>query len=152
MLLIHCPHCGDRNEVEFHCGGESHIVERAIAVIAIEGVPAEIVDDVQIRKAVAIVVAPYRAQAQSQLADPGLFGDIGEGTIPVVVVELIGQTVSRIESGRNIRPRVQISPDIEIEKAVIVVIGPGSDCRTAILGDPRLLSDLSERSVSVVMK
>ncbi|MGI9425110.1 MAG: sarcosine oxidase subunit delta [Hyphomicrobiaceae bacterium] len=25
MLLIHCPHCGDRPELEFHCGGEAHI-------------------------------------------------------------------------------------------------------------------------------
>lgn len=25
MLLIHCPHCGPRDEVEFACGGESHI-------------------------------------------------------------------------------------------------------------------------------
>lgn len=26
MLLIDCPHCGPRNETEFVCGGESHIV------------------------------------------------------------------------------------------------------------------------------
>lgn len=26
MLLIECPWCGSRDEVEFHCGGESHIV------------------------------------------------------------------------------------------------------------------------------
>jgi sarcosine oxidase subunit delta len=25
MLLIHCPHCGPRAEVEFRCGGEAHI-------------------------------------------------------------------------------------------------------------------------------
>ena len=25
MLLIKCPYCGDRPEVEFHCGGEAHI-------------------------------------------------------------------------------------------------------------------------------
>jgi sarcosine oxidase subunit delta len=25
MLLIRCPHCGARDEVEFACGGESHI-------------------------------------------------------------------------------------------------------------------------------
>jgi len=25
MLLITCPHCGDRPELEFHCGGEAHI-------------------------------------------------------------------------------------------------------------------------------
>jgi sarcosine oxidase, subunit delta len=25
MLLIRCPHCGPRAEIEFRCGGESHI-------------------------------------------------------------------------------------------------------------------------------
>jgi sarcosine oxidase, subunit delta len=25
MLLIPCPHCGPRSELEFHCGGEAHI-------------------------------------------------------------------------------------------------------------------------------
>ena len=25
MLLINCPHCGERPELEFHCGGEAHI-------------------------------------------------------------------------------------------------------------------------------
>ena len=25
MLLIHCPHCGARDEAEFSCGGEAHI-------------------------------------------------------------------------------------------------------------------------------
>jgi len=25
MLLIRCPYCGERPEVEFHCGGEAHI-------------------------------------------------------------------------------------------------------------------------------
>ena len=26
MLLIECPWCGPREESEFHCGGEAHIV------------------------------------------------------------------------------------------------------------------------------
>lgn len=25
MLLIDCPHCGPRAEIEFRCGGQSHI-------------------------------------------------------------------------------------------------------------------------------
>ncbi|MGH6613357.1 sarcosine oxidase subunit delta [Sphingomonas sp.] len=25
MLLINCPYCGPRSEIEFRCGGESHI-------------------------------------------------------------------------------------------------------------------------------
>ncbi|MFO6448311.1 sarcosine oxidase subunit delta [Erythrobacter sp. NE805] len=25
MLRITCPHCGERSEVEFRCGGQSHI-------------------------------------------------------------------------------------------------------------------------------
>ena len=27
MLLIPCPYCGSRPEVEFHCSGEAHIVK-----------------------------------------------------------------------------------------------------------------------------
>jgi len=26
MLLISCPYCGERDQVEFNCGGEAHIV------------------------------------------------------------------------------------------------------------------------------
>ena len=26
MMLIHCPWCGPREQLEFRCGGESHIV------------------------------------------------------------------------------------------------------------------------------
>ena len=29
MLLIACPHCGERPEVEFRCGGEAHIARPA---------------------------------------------------------------------------------------------------------------------------
>jgi sarcosine oxidase subunit delta len=29
MLLIDCPHCGPRPEIEFRCGGEAHIVRPA---------------------------------------------------------------------------------------------------------------------------
>ena len=25
MLLVTCPHCGPRPEIEFRCGGEAHI-------------------------------------------------------------------------------------------------------------------------------
>ena len=25
MLLVPCPYCGPRAEIEFHCGGEAHI-------------------------------------------------------------------------------------------------------------------------------
>ena len=27
MLLVTCPYCGDRPEIEFNCGGEAHIVK-----------------------------------------------------------------------------------------------------------------------------
>lgn len=31
MLLIPCPWCGERDESEFHCGGQSHIARPANA-------------------------------------------------------------------------------------------------------------------------
>ena len=30
MLLLNCPHCGPRDEVEFNCGGESHVIRPLI--------------------------------------------------------------------------------------------------------------------------
>lgn len=30
MLLLTCPHCGPRDEIEFSCGGETHIVRPAL--------------------------------------------------------------------------------------------------------------------------
>jgi sarcosine oxidase subunit delta len=30
MLLIACPHCGPRPEIEFRCGGEAHIARPAV--------------------------------------------------------------------------------------------------------------------------
>ena len=29
MLLLNCPHCGPRPEIEFRCGGEAHIARPA---------------------------------------------------------------------------------------------------------------------------
>jgi len=31
MLLITCPFCGPRDEIEYRCGGESHIVRPQLA-------------------------------------------------------------------------------------------------------------------------
>ncbi|AXB78820.1 sarcosine oxidase subunit delta [Novosphingobium sp. P6W] len=30
MLLLNCPHCGPRNETEFNCGGESHVIRPSL--------------------------------------------------------------------------------------------------------------------------
>jgi sarcosine oxidase subunit delta len=35
MLLIACPHCGERPEIEFRCGGEAHIA-RAPDPVAVD--------------------------------------------------------------------------------------------------------------------
>ncbi|MCB2055710.1 MAG: sarcosine oxidase subunit delta [Geminicoccaceae bacterium] len=32
MLLIDCPHCGPRAEIEFHCGGQAHVVRPGVEV------------------------------------------------------------------------------------------------------------------------
>jgi sarcosine oxidase subunit delta len=34
MLLITCPYCGDRPELEFRCGGEAHIARPADPSVA----------------------------------------------------------------------------------------------------------------------
>ncbi|MEO1018865.1 MAG: sarcosine oxidase subunit delta [Pseudomonadota bacterium] len=41
MLLIPCPNCGPRAEIEFHCGGEAHIQRPSDPSLAKDDVWAE---------------------------------------------------------------------------------------------------------------
>src|SRR5258708_6790522 len=63
----------------------SHIGERAITIVVVQDAAA-VLRDVQIWKAVAIVICDSDAHAVAAARYAGLFGDVGEGAIAIVAV------------------------------------------------------------------
>ena len=68
------------------------------------------------------------------------------------MVELIGFTVARVESGRNRFARIQVAADIEVQITVVVIIGPGRHSGATVFADARFSGDISKRAIAVVMK
>ncbi len=103
-------------------GGRGDIGERAIAVVVIEdigdagkhlraaellkaggigadlvGGDGDIVDDVDVEKAIAVVIDERRRARPVIVGDTGGFGDLGEGAIAVVAVEPVSVEVGEVD-------------------------------------------------------
>src|SRR2546430_984826 len=115
-------------------------------------IAAEIINYIEIRVTVVVIVGPSRAKTQARVSHTGLLGHVGESSVTVIVVELIALTVARIESGRNRFARIQVPADIEVQITVVVVIGPGRHGGAAVFADTRFGGDISKRAIAVVMK
>src|SRR5271165_4145234 len=127
------------NERRAHAGTISksvalhgYVFERSISVISVQSLPAEIIDHIQIGETVVVVIPPDHTQTQARVGHAGPFRYIGKGSVAVIVVELIRLTVAGVESSRDIFSRIEISPHIEIKESIVVVVGPGCDCRAAV--------------------
>ena len=126
--------------------------ERSIAIIVIEN-GAAIAGHVKIRVAVVVVVSDGDAlPVVSRAADAGLFGDVGKGSVAVVVIQRRAQ---RMRWLINIRGR-RLN-EIQIQQAVLVVVDPAharAHCLQVILfvrlrgvlheSDSRSLADVGE--------
>ena len=67
-----------------------------------------------------------------------LVDDVGEGAVPVVVIELVG--------------RGEIVGDVEIGPAVVVVVPPGGGMALRLAGDAGAVGHVGEGAVAVVVK
>src|SRR5258708_37742603 len=114
---------------------DRHIGERTVPVISIERLPPKVVDDVEVRQAIIVVVAPNHSQAQTLLADARVFGHIREYAVPIVVVELIWFSITRIESCGNALPWIEVPAYVEVEKSIIIVVCPSCGRSAAIFAD-----------------
>ena len=112
------------------------LAEGAVALVVIEEVLAPEVRHVQVRPAVAVVIAPGRALGEGLGVDAGRVGDVLEGAVPTVAEE---------------RGRALFVADEEVEPAVVVVIGPDRGMgATDGAAEARLGGDVGERPVAVV--
>ncbi len=103
-------------------------------VVPVFGIEDQIAADVEIEQPVAVGVEEGRADAPQLAADPGLFGDIGEGAVAVVAVERVPVVVG----------------DEEIAVAVVVVVGSHRRHAEARVADAGRVGDIGEGAVAVV--
>src|ERR1035441_5364227 len=104
--------------------------------------PAAVVENEQIEVAVVIVVHPAGSRAPHLLpfvtspGNPGLLRDVGKRSIAIVVVEMVAGYTG----------------DIDILPAVVVVIAYRLPHIVAIAGDTRLVGDIGESAVMIIVK
>src|SRR5262249_18818899 len=93
-----------------------HVRKRAVAVVVVEHVLA-IVGDEEIEVTVVVVVADTDALSPSMANETGFLRDVGEGTVTIIFVEVVGGLFAFGEVGQP--PTVD---DEDVEPAVVVVI------------------------------
>src|SRR5882762_7546185 len=95
------------------------IRERAVAIVVVQNI-FSVVSDVQIFEAVVVVIADAHPLAPAGVCQPGLFGDIGESAVVIVVVE-----VARRRSGSWQGFQFRAVHDENIRPTIVVVIKNG---------------------------
>ena len=97
-----------------HASLLGHVGKRAVAVIVVKNVAAKVGDE-EIVKAVVVVVADATGLSPAGTSQAGLFGDIGEGAVTIVVKQITGGIAvpnRRIKAGsvhqKNIEPAVVV--------------------------------------------
>src|ERR1700676_4620301 len=95
-----------------YTGFSAHITEGTVAIVVVKNI-FSVVGDVQVVESVVVVVANASSLTPTRMTQAGLFGDIGEGAVVIIVVQVAGRrvrSVKRIERGsiddENVRPAV----------------------------------------------
>ncbi len=92
------------------------------------------VADKQIQPSVVVVVEPHRARGPSGSRDAGLFRNVSEGSVAVVVIQNASSILGHVQIG----------------KAVAVIVAHGDTLPVAAGRDAGLLRDVGEGSISIV--
>ena len=139
----------------FHARLCSHIGKRAVAVVAVQILPPEVVHDVEIGPAVTVVVAPTTAKAVTGvvLVETRFGGHVTERSVAVVAHQEVRRTVVGVEIRQGIFVLigaliVDVQTEVDIEVAIAIVVGDrrsgeGSLRRLREMKCVRLLAKLS---------
>ena len=103
-------HVGLRGPVgaERDAGRKSNVGEFAVTVALVQVTGLAVVADQKIELAVVVEVAPDCSQAIAMfgVTDAGTFRDVGEGSVMVVVVEVVGRALEAARSALNVDAHV----------------------------------------------
>src|SRR5947199_1339286 len=119
-------------------------------------VAAEIVRNIHIRIAIAVIVTPSHTKGDSGFVYPGLLSYVGEVHVAVVVQQRVALAVARIEErGRKVLARVQIAAYVEIQFAVVVIVSGGGysdEITITFRFQARAFGDVNELSFGCVLR
>ena len=90
-------------------------------------------------------------RSEPAFAYASLGGDVGTAEVALVAQQDIAYTVARVEKRcRQLGARIQIAPEVQIQLAVIVVIGGGGD-RDQMAPQPGLLTHVRVPAVVIAI-
>ena len=154
--------CAVRRAAE-RLGGD--VGEGAVSAVVIELAPAEHVGDEDVEEPVLVVVEHRGVAGPAPAAQTGAGGLVGEGTVPIVVVEDVeffrgGHEGAEVRlSLKGVRrgvedvggPAAGVGEE-EIELAVVVVVEEDGGLEVADPGEPGGRGDVLERAVAAVVE
>ena len=138
----------------------ANFLERPVMLVVKQEVFRAVVGHVDVVPAVVVEVCRRHSHGAAHISgDAGLFADIGEGAVTVVVVELVGLALviqrSRIVVRRVVGAVFGIELDVaaheEIDAAVLVVVEPRGTDGPAVHLDAGLRGRVGEVAVAVVV-
>src|ERR1043166_1528524 len=158
-------------------GFNRNVREGAVSIVPVQRRRGRIIGHVNVGPAIVVEIRHEHTETvgPGRFPDPGLFGDVGESAVTVVVEQdvlaavesrwsarhpdALVETVSRFRNRHGLRIEVDVVGDKEIELAVLVVIEEGTAGVPAFqplrreacgLRDAGLLRDVRELAVAVV--
>ena len=116
-----------RSNILYTCF-RSYVGKGAVAIVAVQVLPSEIISDKQVRPAIVVVISPGTGKAVTVivLIKAALFGHVFKGTVSSIAVQNVRRTIHGIVIGPGYLSRRDgptISANVEIQETVIVIIG-----------------------------
>src|SRR5882724_76327 len=128
------------------------VLKCSIAVVAVESLPAEVIDYIKVREPVIVEISPYGAQAQTFVTGSSPLRHVGECSIAVVVVKLVRLSIAGVKRCGNVLAWIHVPPHVQIQISVIVIVRPRGHRSAAVFAQARLPGNVCERAVSIVVE
>ena len=132
VIVIIAPADSHARAHILNAGLRSDVGKSSVVVVAVEVLPPEVVHDIKIGPAVAVVVVPTTAKTVTSivLVKACLRGDIAEGPVPIVAHHEVGRTVLSIivRGGVFVLVRalvIEVEAEVDVQPAVAIVVGHG---------------------------
>src|SRR5439155_14204163 len=136
IVVVIAPRASHRNSSVGHDPSGGDFRECSVAVVSVEEIIAAIVAHKHVQSAIVIVIAPGSADRVGDIGDDVAGRDLGEGPIPIIVIEKILRA---------------IIGDEKIQKAIIVIVAPGAAFGLRKIGRDDARGNFRECAITVIV-